>query len=158
MGETTGQYSVKYGYRLIHEDMVSIASPIVSNSIWQNVWKAKALPKMSNLVWRALVNCLPTCANLKCKRVVECDLCPTCQSGEETVLHALVTCSFAQKVWRCSSIGWFYGNSTDFASWLGLVFNKTDRLQWGLVIAICWLCGVTGIKLSGKELKCKLGR
>lgn len=64
------------------------------------MWKIKALPKVLNLLWCALSNCLPTITMLAKKHVLVLRLCPVCNGDEETIMHALVSRLFASQCWQ----------------------------------------------------------
>lgn len=57
---------------------------------------------MRIFLWRALSNILPTMEKLKEKRVVNVSNCRVCGHVEESVMHALVGCDWAEEVWRLS--------------------------------------------------------
>lgn len=92
--ESSGEYSVRSAYRLI-QARKGLWRVSDNNSVWRDIWRIKAPPKVLNLVWRALSNCLPTKINLHAKFVLVTTTCPICSGEEETVLHALVVCPFA---------------------------------------------------------------
>lgn len=92
--ESSGEYSVRSAYRLIQAQK-GLWWVSDNNSVWRYIWRIRAPPKVLNLVWRAISNCLPTKTNLHAKFVPVTTTCPICSGEEETVLHALVVCPFA---------------------------------------------------------------
>lgn len=92
--EVTGLYSIKSAYKWLQlkKEACHSADRI---SIFTKLWKIRAPPKTINVVWCAFSNCLPTRVQLQLKRVQVQALCPVCQQENETILHSLVTCSFA---------------------------------------------------------------
>lgn len=61
-----------------------------------------------------------------------------CRCQDESALHSLVTCVAARTVWISSGLGWFARSVPSFVEWLNLVFEKTERSQWGKFAVVCW--------------------
>ena len=55
---------------------------------------------LSNFLWKACANILPTKDNLFRRGVVEDPICPICKREPETISHVLWTCLAAADVWR----------------------------------------------------------
>lgn len=64
------------------------------------LWNIKAPPKVLNNPWHAISSCLPTMTQLHYKHVPVHTICPVCSAEEETIMHALVSYSFAAQCWR----------------------------------------------------------
>lgn len=101
--ERSGFYSVKSAFNLLQE----LKGNWVTNDnsgLWWNLWNLKIPPKVKKNLWRACNDFLPTKVALNRKRVPILTQCPTCNSTEESTLHCLVQCDFAQ---ACSRVlGW----------------------------------------------------
>lgn len=97
--EGSGEYTVKSAYRLLQRRKGSWSLEN-NGSIWRRMWSIKAPPKVLNMVWRALSQCLPTRTVLQTKRVSVPVLYPVCDGGIETVEHVLITCPFAADCWK----------------------------------------------------------
>ena len=97
-----GEYSVKSGYNLVVQirDYEFAVSSRDDSGEWAAVWKLHVSPKVQIFLWRALLNILPTMDKLKSKRVVLDSKCHMSGCLEETVMHALVGCGWAQEVWK----------------------------------------------------------
>ncbi|KAL8116398.1 hypothetical protein AgCh_022771 [Apium graveolens] len=97
--DLSGEYTVKSAYRLLQVQK-GYWHTRDNGSLWKLVWRIKAPPKVLNMVWRALAHCLPTRTVLSAKRVPIPLMCPVCSGVEETIMHALVSCPFADQCWR----------------------------------------------------------
>lgn len=71
--ERHGAYSVRSGYEVarrlvtVHDDASSSSSKVfqgVHTRVWKKIWQMNVPPKARMLVWRALMNILPTQQNL----------------------------------------------------------------------------------------------
>uniref|UniRef100_A0A803Q554 RNase H type-1 domain-containing protein n=1 Tax=Cannabis sativa TaxID=3483 RepID=A0A803Q554_CANSA len=82
----------------------------------------KIPPKVKNMLWRILNNCLPTCLNLVTKHVNVSILCPMCLSQPENTTYALLHCALAAECWNRLGINRPTPIAT-FASWLEHVFS-----------------------------------
>ena len=109
-------YSVKSGYRFLHENEVPDQVSVINSGFWRDIWRLEVPCKLKNLVWRACKDALPTKANL-CKRKVITEA--TCESSvmAEDCLHALFFCSNLQEAWT-QDPQW---------SWLATMTGKTPR-------------------------------
>lgn len=64
--------------------------PSKSSGLWRKFWNLKILPKAKDVVWRALIGCLPSMVQLSLKKVAVHIICAVCQGAEESILHVLV--------------------------------------------------------------------
>lgn len=87
--------------------------------------------KVKNFIWRAAHNVLPTAINLISKRVDVPSTCSVCNAYEETVLHSLVTCSFAKSCWNSSSVG-FVAIALPF--WTGLLMCLQGAVKMSVIL------------------------
>ncbi|KAL2498709.1 Ribonuclease H-like superfamily protein [Abeliophyllum distichum] len=98
-----GAYSVKSGYQLLILDSF-VYSHTAMESFWSSLWRYKIPAKVRNLHWRASLNVLPTANQLRAKRVDMDSHCPVCLMHEESIFHVLVSCEFAQQVWKAVGV------------------------------------------------------
>lgn len=98
IGNKEGSYTVKSGYRMVRLMNGVEEGSESTNQVWSKLWKANAMPKMLNLLWRASTNWLPTKSKLLQRSVVDSTICPVCERMKKTALHILVTCDFAKSV------------------------------------------------------------
>ncbi|KAL0316509.1 UNVERIFIED_CONTAM: putative mitochondrial protein [Sesamum radiatum] len=64
--------------------------------VWRAIWQSHILNKAKLFTWRAIRNILPTTRNLKRRLPSEFLCCPFYNCEDETPIHALLHCSFAQ--------------------------------------------------------------
>ena len=75
-----------------------------NGSNWSIIWKLTLPEKIKIFVWKATKNLLPTAENL-CKRgIVQEAHCKRCGNRVENILHVLVACKAAKKVWQRSHV------------------------------------------------------
>lgn len=81
------------------------------------MWNLKIPPKIKDMVWRSVSNCLPTRAQLRLKYVDISSSCPRCHCAIETISHCLVDCDFAKNCWKMA--GLYNGDigDTSFGDW-----------------------------------------
>ncbi|KAL8146995.1 hypothetical protein AgCh_004640 [Apium graveolens] len=135
--ERSGEYSVKSAYRLIQAQK-GLWRVSDNSSVWRIIWRIKAPPKVLNLVWRALSNCLPTKTNLHAKFVPLTTTCPICSGEEETVLQALVGCPFANSCWQMRDRTYQGVDADSFGRWLESVFEKSKKEEHVEIVSLCW--------------------
>jgi len=97
----SGEYSAKSGYHAASSSKTSLphlpSSPLVFN--WnKEIWNKHCSPKVKFFLWKAMKNALPVGANLRARWINPDAFCPHC-GDEETCLHMLFHCQFAQQVW-----------------------------------------------------------
>ncbi|KAL6500925.1 hypothetical protein OROHE_025122 [Orobanche hederae] len=68
MDDMRGMYSVKSAYKQLMGDL-SFSYGSQPFTAWNKIWKLKTPPKIRNFVWRAVRGVLPTCTELKERRV-----------------------------------------------------------------------------------------
>lgn len=82
-------------------------------------------------MWRVSAGCLPTKDQLRIKKADVNALYPNCDSAPETIIHALVTCSFAQACWNRIGMTVAAFEHIAFTVWLSIVIEqyKGDEVQ-----------------------------
>ncbi|CAI9755784.1 unnamed protein product [Fraxinus pennsylvanica] len=131
-----GTYSVKSGYKRLMEDSF-LYSHTATDNYWSKLWHLKVPAKVRNLIWRASLNVLPTIDQLRAKRVDVDSRCPVCHLHEESVLHTLVLCEFAQKVWEAAGVNSSSPTATNFKEWLiGTLEHHNQEHE--LIVMIAW--------------------
>lgn len=123
--EESGIYSVKSAYKWLHAQGGSWNAD-ANDTIWRSLWSIKAPPKALNLVWRALLGCLPTLTELQVKKVLVQTICLSCHSEPETTIHNLVSCPTIKQCWSIM-LPTSQGVATeDFKTWLEFVLNTVS--------------------------------
>lgn len=135
--EVTGNYTVKSAYNMIH-DQKGFWRTMHQEKVWLKLWKIKAPPKILNHIWRALSSCLPTLVQLQQKHVEVPSTCPVCAGGEETILHALVTCPVAMQCWQIVIPEVGRGEVNNFGEWLSQIMEACSNVKLAEVAALCW--------------------
>uniref|UniRef100_A0A803QJ80 Reverse transcriptase domain-containing protein n=1 Tax=Cannabis sativa TaxID=3483 RepID=A0A803QJ80_CANSA len=135
--ESTGRYSVKSAYTLQLE-LAGLNLEDSNSGFWRKLWNLKIPPKCKNLLWRALVNCLPTNTMLATKRVHIDTTCPLCRNAPETVVHVFVDCAFAKNCWSFLNEGHIPGANGDFLKWMIDIFDNFSNRVIRIVSIICW--------------------
>ncbi|KAL8091605.1 hypothetical protein AgCh_034018 [Apium graveolens] len=135
--EDTGNYSVRSAYKWLQQKKGAWRAED-SISIWAKLWKIRAPPKTINVVWREISNCLPTLIQLQSKRVQVQTECPVCHEDNETILHSLVTCSFAKQCWLSIKVDTQGRVFADFGTWLEDILQAVNARESAVIISLCW--------------------
>lgn len=113
-------------------------NPSDSNGGWRKLWQIKVPPKVTHVCWRALTDCLPTMSMLYSRYVPVQLNCPVCNAGEETIGHALVSCSFATACWNKVLGNRFLGLVTSFKDWFFQIVNSVNKEKREEILMTCW--------------------
>ncbi|XP_073127467.1 uncharacterized protein [Henckelia pumila] len=99
-----GHYSVKDGYKLEigFYDSSEKSSHLHSKGWWKFLWSMSVPPKVRIFWWRAILNIIPTQANLMAHHVPVTGLCLLCQYGFDSTCHALFFCPMVKQCWKNS--------------------------------------------------------
>nr|AAD32950.1 putative non-LTR retroelement reverse transcriptase [Arabidopsis thaliana] len=112
-----GNYSVKSGYHLLRklsqQQHASLPSPneVSAQTVFTNIWKQNAPPKIKHFWWRSAHNALPTAGNLKRRRLITDDTCQRCGEASEDVNHLLFQCRVSKEIWEQAHIKLCPGDS-----------------------------------------------
>lgn len=147
---SNGSYSVKSGYHVAHQDLMegghSKPSPSfkLGKDFWKVLWKMKVPNKIKKIWWRTCLDILATKGNLFKRKCAKENVCPICDSGEESINHMLFSCPSANLVWfgcNIKPLGDLGGNST-VAKWAADMIEKLgskDGMEFmGRVATITW--------------------
>ena len=100
--EKKRQYTVKSGYQTtlkLKFPAMPSSSEAMKNQ-WNIIWNLALPEKIKIFVWRATKNLLPSAENLWKRKIIQEPTCQACKTGLENVLHVLVDCKVAKKIWR----------------------------------------------------------
>ncbi|XP_063945892.1 uncharacterized protein LOC135151390 [Daucus carota subsp. sativus] len=75
---------------------------------------------------------------LQIKRVQVQTLCPVCQQENESILHNLVSCYFAQQCWLLLKVDNQGTGCLDFTTWLERVLHTASSKVQAEIITLCW--------------------
>ncbi|KAH9697393.1 reverse transcriptase domain-containing protein [Citrus sinensis] len=132
LADSRGCYSVRSCYKIL-----TSISPDSFAGVWRKLWKLKVPNKVKNFIWRAATNVLRTTTNLISKRVDIPSTCAVCNAQEETVIHALIECSFAKSCWISSPVG-FIGHCSSFLGWLDHIFMRCGNDECNVAVMLWW--------------------
>ncbi|XP_074374595.1 uncharacterized protein LOC141715006 [Apium graveolens] len=135
--ESSGVYSIRSAYKLLQLQKNRWRGDDV-DSIWAKIWKIKAPPKSINILWRALSCCLPYNLQLQQKHVQVSVVCPVCSEENESILHALVECSFAAQCWRHAFPQVQVGVVGYFSEWLDQMLSRCNQGDRAKIAVVCW--------------------
>ncbi|XP_060960022.1 uncharacterized protein LOC133030933 [Cannabis sativa] len=124
-----GFYSVKRSYRYLQKLKGEWGIQLESE-LWRVLWKVKVPPKVLHFAWKAISGCLPTRTQLRTKHVPVDPRCVFCNSDEETIIHVLVGCHFAQSCWHRSGVGLHFSAEATFADWFKAFLTGVEWLWW----------------------------
>lgn len=130
-------YSVKSAYTLIQESK-TYQQVDGNTKFWKCLWNLKIPPKVKNFMWRAVTNCLPTKDLLRVKKVNVDALCPLCNTTPESILHCLVTCTYAQSCWTAFNVTIDPTAQTQFLQWMITAMDVWSIQQKEMGVMLCW--------------------
>lgn len=139
-----GQYSVKSGYKILHNQKTGQGEAGSSNSrgsrLWKKIWAIEVLPSCKEFIWRACKEVLPVYANLK-RRGIELETtCQACGEEEETIVHAILTCSRTHRFWFGSHLSIQVPQSlnNNFRGWIESLFEHANPEAMAGVFNLAW--------------------
>ncbi|XP_060965138.1 uncharacterized protein LOC133034129 [Cannabis sativa] len=102
------------------------------------LWQLKIPPKVKNLLWRAITDCLPTCLQLVKKHVSISAICPVCTDQAESIVHVLLICPFAMSCWRTLGITYEPIYPLSFGGWFEKALTTLDEEIASQAAMLCW--------------------
>ncbi|KAF4400613.1 hypothetical protein G4B88_023406 [Cannabis sativa] len=138
--EPSGFYSVKSSYQYLQE-LKGDWSIQMESDLWRILWKVKVPPKVLHFSWKAISGCLPTRTQLlRIKHVPVESLCVFCNSEEESILHVLGDCPFANSCWNRSGVGLNFSTANTFTDCFkgfsvggrSSMFEEVLMVGWGI--------------------------
>ncbi|XP_071912962.1 uncharacterized protein [Coffea arabica] len=126
---STGEYTVKSGYRLakcMRKEVAGDRSIAESSSSrkcsaqsWCFLWGMNLKQKLKHFIWKCLQNILPVNASIKARCAKGDHMCGCCGEHPETVEHLLFFCDHAKAIWEMAPV-----------SWEGLVIHRNKFWHW----------------------------
>lgn len=103
------------------------------------MWSCCVPNKIKIFFWRAINNLLPSYETLYKRKILMESWCPRCKLDCETTIHALVKCSYANKVWKLSSFGALWESPhSSFKELAWSIMDKSNRDDFGLFMVTAW--------------------
>ncbi|KAM6547817.1 hypothetical protein CsatB_019493 [Cannabis sativa] len=136
-GDRSGLFSVKTAYVMLQKNKPQLTSSD-NSGFWRKLWQLKIPPKVKNLLWRAITDCLPTCLQLVTKHVNISGLCPVCTNQAESIVHALLTCPFAMSCWNTLGISYDTNHPYSFGGWFDKVITASGEELASRAAMLCW--------------------
>ncbi|XP_060961840.1 uncharacterized protein LOC133032039 [Cannabis sativa] len=136
-GDQSGLFFVKTAYFLLQKNKPQLTGAD-NSGFWCKMWHLKIPPKVKNLLWRAITDCLPTCLQLVTKHVNISGLCPVCTNQAESIVHALLTCPFDMSCWHTLGITYDTNHPYSFGGWFEKVLMALDEDIVSRAAMLCW--------------------
>lgn len=135
--EMSVTYTVRSAYKLLQVQK-GRWNVLDQSGLWSKFWKIKVPSKVAHVCWRAITGCLPTLSQLYARYVPVQTTCPICNFGEESIIHALVSCSFAASCWQKVLGTSALVNRSMFKDWFEHVLSSYSSDRWAEVVMLCW--------------------
>jgi hypothetical protein len=110
--EKSGIYTVRSAYKSLIEARQSeearnnkgyaVSSSENDTDLWRRLWKLPVVPKVRVFWWRVLRGILPDYRTLSRRHIMDNSTCALCKAESESVMHALIECSHAKKIWEAA--------------------------------------------------------
>jgi len=85
----------------------------MNTTSWNWVWNIGASKKIKFVIWLICHHSIPTQELLFHWNMIHNDICPRCNSDQETILHCLRDCRFTHSIWMklgCNDLAFFSTN------------------------------------------------
>ncbi|XP_026411119.1 uncharacterized protein LOC113306390 [Papaver somniferum] len=133
------KFSYKYAYLGLRG-----LRPSSCKNLWKRIWKVRVPYRIHFFLWRAARNSLPSRFIFHTRIPMHSVDCPRCSDPQETIMHALITCPFASRVWFISdfNISTQFFQNKSFIDWLLFWLidpqSKLPEDDQYLLVAILW--------------------
>ncbi|KHG03044.1 hypothetical protein F383_26668 [Gossypium arboreum] len=111
-GESTGEYSVRSGYKYLHEGQNQLQ--INYKQFYKRLWNLELPSKIKITIWRCSRNYLPNYSNLHYKRLMGLATCRRCHTGAETREHLFRDCPVAKEMMITCALWAIWANRNRF--------------------------------------------
>ncbi|KAK9715987.1 hypothetical protein RND81_06G204000 [Saponaria officinalis] len=108
--------------------------------LWRLVWGLKAPPKLIHFIWRACSDILPVHKHLFQRHCCNSPICELCNEEEESGVHAIFHCRFANEIWASSEFNELITAApmTSCAECFGWILPRLNTETQGTFLAIAW--------------------
>ncbi|KAK7268783.1 hypothetical protein RIF29_21492 [Crotalaria pallida] len=96
-----GNYTVRSAYHFIMNPNgmnPSTSTGSIVRTNWKKLWSVPVIPRVKEMVWRAVKNILPTNKRLVERGLNLDPICPQCGMEEESITHVLLHCEEAKRL------------------------------------------------------------
>lgn len=104
----SGDYTVRSGYWFLthdpHNSINQVNRPPGSIELKNKIWCLPIMPKIKHFLWRMLSYALATKERLTSRGMNINPVCPRCGRCNESINHALFTCTSSIVIWRLSNL------------------------------------------------------
>lgn len=130
---TSGEFSVKSFYSLL-----SKFEPQGHHGLLSKVWLGLAPPKIEVFLWLAIQNSIVARGFLYRRHILDAErnICPLCQSFDETSTHILIHCKKVQPIWY-QILAW-WGTSWCMPPSIPILFTNWCSMAIGLMQSVAW--------------------
>lgn len=136
-GESTGEYSVRSGYKYLHEGQNQLQ--INYKQFYKRLWNLELPSKIKITIWRCSRNYLPNYSNLHYKRLMGLATCRRCHTGAETREHLFRDCPVAKEIWEKLNICWPSSVANyDFLEVLITMFESHSISKCRMITCALW--------------------
>ncbi|KAL0005643.1 hypothetical protein SO802_013204 [Lithocarpus litseifolius] len=139
---SNGNYSVKFGYKFLHEEhLVKQPGPSENDTLkplWKKIWGLNVPNKVKHLAWKACKDSLPTKMNLVRRKITTTSTCDRCKMHQEDAVHALLHCPDLKPLW-CTRPKWNHGTLLACSSFIDVFdFIFAGNNEPELFAAVIW--------------------
>ncbi|XP_057452221.1 uncharacterized protein LOC130744045 [Lotus japonicus] len=141
---SNGEYDTKYGYvvaraRADRSSPSSSSTHELPSSFWKQLWKAPAIQRCIELVWRGCLKILPVREVLRARGMDVDVLCPWCKVQPKSISHVLLHYLVVQRWWFASDLGLRLTEEDEFHEFSQKLVGSHDPQ---VVAAFCTFCYV----------------
>ncbi|KAG7588150.1 Reverse transcriptase zinc-binding domain [Arabidopsis suecica] len=132
----SGDFSVKSAYWLaslsLNIQVRSDAEQLPStNDLKEKIWRLQTDPKIKVFLWKMLCGALPVAKAMSSRGRKSDEGCQICGGEEESINHALFSCTLARQVWALTGVPspqWGFHNGSIFSNFDYLLSNLKNAL------------------------------
>ncbi|RYQ83778.1 hypothetical protein Ahy_B10g102615 [Arachis hypogaea] len=125
-----GLFNTKSAYQSLSEEQHT------PNTVFRQVWNWQGPERIRTFLWLVAHNAILTNSERRRRHLTNDDSCPRCHHHDETVIHVLRDCSYAQCIWKYllppNFVNSFF--NTDLKDWL--MQNLTSKNDWPCLFGV----------------------
>ncbi|KAF7821450.1 ribonuclease H [Senna tora] len=136
-----GVFSIKSAYSKLTENLTDN-----TNETWSKIWRIPAMERVRVFIWNFAHDALMTTSNRKTRGYCDNDICPKCQGGIESNLHAIRDCPTIKDVWKklVDPDKWLEFSTMNSKDWVSANLRKNCGARWGfewdsMFVVTSWL-------------------